>query len=153
MAAIGACRKAIPAGFAWSPNQDITFTADYWQFDHKKIIGTDLESMLVRTLTDPSLRFCGLVPSDKIGISFDPELCDELGLVSGFDNDLSQVLADWQNIDSRATSLPLFRDASTELVSHLGVIEHDIHRFGSEIQRGALTTRPSVPTTKRANAS
>ena len=36
-------------------------------------------------------------------------------------------------------SLPLFRDASTELVSHLGVIEHDIHRFGSEIQRGAQT--------------
>ena len=102
--------ESVSAGFAYSPNQDITFTADYWQFDHKKIIGTDLESMLVRTLTEPSLRFCGLVPADQIGIAFDPELCDELGLVSGFDNDLNQVLADWQDIDTRATSLPLFRD-------------------------------------------
>ena len=102
--------ESISAGFAFSPTADITFSADYWQFEHKKIIGTDLESMLVRTLTDPSLRFCGLVPSDKIGISFDPELCDELGLASGFSNDLNQVLADWQQIDTRATSLPLFRD-------------------------------------------
>ncbi|MDP5191536.1 TonB-dependent receptor plug domain-containing protein, partial [Rheinheimera baltica] len=102
--------ESISAGFAWSPTQDITFTADYWQFDHKKIIGTDLESMLVRTLNDPSLRFCGLVPADQIGIAFDPELCDELGLVSGFTEDLNQVLADWQDIDTRATSLPLFRD-------------------------------------------
>ncbi|MDC7689190.1 methyl-accepting chemotaxis protein [Vogesella indigofera] len=36
-------------------------------------------------------------------------------------------------------SLPLFRDTTTELVSHLGVIESDIRSFGSEINRGAQT--------------
>ncbi|GHD81264.1 chemotaxis sensory transducer protein [Vogesella fluminis] len=36
-------------------------------------------------------------------------------------------------------SLPLFRDTTTGLVSHLGVIENDIRNFGSEINRGAQT--------------
>lgn len=102
--------ESVSAGFAWSPTDSSTLTLDYWQFDHKKIIGTDLESVLMRTLSEPGLRFCGLVPADKIGISFDPLLCSGLGLSSGFNNDLNQVLADWRKIDSRATSLPLFRD-------------------------------------------
>ena len=102
--------ESVSAGFAWSPTDDSTLTLDYWQFDHKKIIGTDLESMLMRTLTEPGLRFCGLVPADKVGISFDPALCNGLKLQSGFSNNLTQVLADWRKIDTRATSLPLFRD-------------------------------------------
>ncbi|MDZ7871213.1 MAG: TonB-dependent receptor [Rheinheimera sp.] len=102
--------ESVSAGFAWSPTDDSTLTLDYWQFDHKKIIGTDLESMLMRTLSEPGLRFCGLVPADQVGIAFDPLLCDGLKLQSGFTNNLTQVLADWRKIDTRATSLPLFRD-------------------------------------------
>ncbi len=55
----------------------------------------------------------------------------------------SRVIAELNGYKSFAAqlmaSLPLFRDATTELVSHLGVIENDIHRFGSEINRGAQT--------------
>ncbi|MBU2280670.1 MAG: TonB-dependent receptor [Gammaproteobacteria bacterium] len=102
--------KSISAGFAWSLTETATFTADYWQFDHEKTIGTDLESTLLKTLNDPTLRFCGLVPADKVGISYTQQMCTALGLESGFTQPLDQVLANWQQVDSRARSLPLFRD-------------------------------------------
>lgn len=98
------------AGFAWSLTDNTNLTVDYWQFDHEKTIGTDLESVLLKTLSDPSLRFCGLVPADKIGISFTQQMCTALGLQSGFTQPLDQVLANWKQVDSRARSLPLFRD-------------------------------------------
>ncbi|MFN6970813.1 MAG: TonB-dependent receptor domain-containing protein [Rheinheimera sp.] len=102
--------KSLSAGFAWSLTDDATFTADYWQFDHEKTIGTDLEAALLNTLTDPSLRYCGLVPADKVGISFTQQMCTALGLQSGFTQPLDQVLANWKKVDTRARSLPLFRD-------------------------------------------
>jgi len=55
----------------------------------------------------------------------------------------SRVIAELNGYKSFAAqlmdSLPLFRDTTTELVSHLGVIESDIRSFGSEINRGAQT--------------
>ena len=102
--------KSLSVGFAWSLTDNATFTADFWQFDHEKTIGTDLESALLNTLTDPTLRYCGLVPADKVGISFTQQMCTALGLQSGFTQPLDQVLANWKQVDSRARSLPLFRD-------------------------------------------
>lgn len=103
------------AGFGWSPTDSSTLAVDYWQFDHKKTIGTDLEATLLNTLTDPSLRFCGLVPADQIGISFTQQMCDALQLQSGFSQPLDQVLTAWQQVDRRARSLPLFRDHILQL--------------------------------------
>lgn len=103
------------AGFGWSPTESSTVSVDYWQFDHEKTIGTDLEATLFGTLTNPSLRFCGLVPADQIGISFTQQMCDALKLTSGFNQPLDQVLTAWQQIDKRARSLPLFRDHILQL--------------------------------------
>ena len=103
------------AGFGWSPTDNITMSLDYWQFDHEKTISTDLEAVLLKTLSDPSLRFCGLVPADKVGISFTQAMCTALNLQSGFTQPLDQVLANWQRVDRRARSLPLFRDHILQL--------------------------------------
>ncbi|RUO36771.1 TonB-dependent receptor [Aliidiomarina shirensis] len=71
--------ESFSAGFAWSPNRDITFTADYWRFEHNNIVGVDGEFMLLRSLSDPSLRFCGELPANvSQGIGF--EECDENGV-------------------------------------------------------------------------
>lgn len=102
-------------GFAYSPTDDITVSVDYWQFEHENIIDTDLESLLIRTLTEPNTRFCGLVPPDQLGISYDQEFCDGLGLQSGFSGDLSSLLASWQLIDTRADAIPLFSNHILQL--------------------------------------
>ncbi|KKO48880.1 hypothetical protein VT06_09020 [Arsukibacterium sp. MJ3] len=88
--------ESVNLGFAWSPSDTATFTVDYWQFDHKKTIGTDLESMFLRSLTDNSVRFCGLVPADQVGLSFDNWFCDDMGLESGFNGDLAALVADYR---------------------------------------------------------
>ncbi|MCC5854614.1 MAG: TonB-dependent receptor [Idiomarina sp.] len=71
--------ESFSAGFAWSPNRDVTVTFDYWRFEHNNIVGVDPEFFMRRTLTDPSLRFCGQVPADvSQGVGF--EECDENGV-------------------------------------------------------------------------
>jgi len=66
------------AGFVWSPTQESTLTVDYWRFEHENIVGVDGEFLLLRSLTDPSLRYCGEVPVDvQQGIGF--EECDSNG--------------------------------------------------------------------------
>lgn len=98
---------SVNAGFAWSPSQNITITADYWQFDHRKVIGTDLESMFMRALDDSSVRFCGLVPADKVGLSFDDWFCDDLGLASGFSGDLAALVAEYRDLPWVSGSDPI----------------------------------------------
>lgn len=102
-------------GLAYSPTKNVTLTLDYWQFEHENIIDTDLESMLIRSLSDPSIRFCGLVPPDQLGLSFDSDFCDGLGLQSGFTQDLADLLPQWQEIDTRADSIPLFTNHILQL--------------------------------------
>lgn len=60
------------AGFVWSPSRSVTLTFDYWNFEHNNIVGVDGEFLLLRSLTDPSLRYCGEVPVDvQTGIGFE----------------------------------------------------------------------------------
>lgn len=67
--------ESFNAGFAWSPNRDITLTADYWRFEHENIVGVDGEFLLRRSLSDPSLRLCGELPvTVEQGVGF--EECD-----------------------------------------------------------------------------
>lgn len=71
--------ESFSAGFAWSPNRDVTLTVDYWRFEHNNIVGVDGEFMLRQSLTDPSLRLCGDVPVDVArGVGF--EECDANGV-------------------------------------------------------------------------
>lgn len=71
--------ESLSFGFAFSPNRDITLTFDYWQFEHNNIVGVDGEFLLQRSLSDPSLRFCGELPATvSQGVGF--EECDENGV-------------------------------------------------------------------------
>ncbi|MEX1222358.1 MAG: TonB-dependent receptor [Idiomarina sp.] len=66
------------AGLVWSPSQESTLTIDYWRFEHENIVGVDGEFLLLRSITDPDLRFCGEVPvTAQQGIGF--EECDANG--------------------------------------------------------------------------
>lgn len=68
--------ESFNAGFAWSPSRDITLTADYWRFEHDNIVGVDGEFFLLRSLSDPGLRFCGELPvTVEQGVGF--EECDD----------------------------------------------------------------------------
>lgn len=98
-------------GLAYSPTDDITLTVDYWRYEHENVVDTDLESMMLRSISDPSVRFCGLVPSDQVGLAFDPEMCASLGLATGFTESLDSVLARWTALNGdRTNGLELYRD-------------------------------------------
>jgi iron complex outermembrane recepter protein len=106
---------SISFGFSYSPGQRTNLTMDYWYFDHKDIVDTDMTALLDRAIDDASLRFCGLVPEGKIGISYDPDLClvtDTAGLtIEQQGANLTQILDAWVEFDDpRFAELPLYRD-------------------------------------------
>lgn len=65
------------AGLAYSPNEDITMTVDYWYFDHEELVAVDAEYTLLAALEDSGMLYCGDVPADQAqGV---PVRCDENG--------------------------------------------------------------------------
>ncbi|MDP4534882.1 TonB-dependent receptor [Alkalimonas collagenimarina] len=112
--------ESISLGLAWSPTRDTTITIDYWQFDHDRLVDTDMTAMLARTATDASVRHCGLVPQGQIGIAYNPDVCDVTDM-SGrrIDQDganLSEILDAYVNeFDPRFDELPLLRDHVIQL--------------------------------------
>ncbi len=112
--------ESVSVGFGWSPTQDTTLTVDYWQFEHKKLVDTDMTAMLARTATDASVRHCGLVPDGELGISYDPDLCDVTDLAGRTVEDdganMAEILDAWVEYDDpRFAELPLFRDHVIQL--------------------------------------
>ncbi|MCH8537263.1 MAG: TonB-dependent receptor [Alkalimonas sp.] len=112
--------ESVSLGLAWSPTRDTTITIDYWQFDHDRLVDTDMTAMLARTATDASVRHCGLVPQGQIGIAYNPDVCDVTDM-SGrrIDQDganLSEILDAYVNeFDPRFAELPLMRDHVIQL--------------------------------------
>jgi outer membrane receptor protein involved in Fe transport len=112
--------ESVGLGFGWSPTLDTTITVDYWQFKHKKLVDTDMTAMLARTITDASVRHCGVVPEGELGISFNPELCDVTDLsgltVEENGANMTEILDAWIEYDDpRFGELPLFRDHIIQL--------------------------------------
>ncbi|MDX1539454.1 TonB-dependent receptor domain-containing protein [Arsukibacterium sp.] len=112
--------ESVSVGFGWSPTQDTTLTVDYWQFEHKKLVDTDMTAMLARTATDASVRHCGLVPDGELGISYDPALCDVTDSAGRTVEDdganMAEILDAWVEYDNpRFAELPLFRDHVIQL--------------------------------------
>ncbi|BDX06515.1 TonB-dependent receptor domain-containing protein [Planctobacterium marinum] len=119
-------------GFAWSPGDDTTITLDYWKFEHKKIVDTNMTGVMARALEDASLRHCGALSPGELGISFDSRLCtgwdenddgeisEEEAMLFFDDNgnniesanaDLETILENWDASGlARDGGLPLFRD-------------------------------------------
>ena len=63
-------------GLVYSPNKDITLTADYWQYQHEKVVDVDGEGFLAQAYLNPQeYLFCGLVPEGQLGVSIDPYYC------------------------------------------------------------------------------
>ncbi|MDP4527985.1 TonB-dependent receptor [Alkalimonas delamerensis] len=112
--------ESISLGLAWSPTRDTTITIDYWQFDHKRLVDTDMTAMLARTATDASVRHCGLVPQGQIGIAYNPDVCDvtdaEGRRIDQAGANLSEILSAYVNeFDPRFAELPLLRDHVIQL--------------------------------------
>lgn len=107
--------ESVSFGFGWSPTQNTTLTVDYWQFEHNRLVDTDMTAVLNAAITDASLRHCGLVPDGAQGISYDAELCDVTDAAGNTIEDdganLSEILASWIDYDEpRFNELPLLRD-------------------------------------------
>lgn len=116
--------ESVSVGFGWSPGRNTTVTVDYWQFDHKKLVDTDMTAALARSITDVTQRHCGLVPEGATGISLNPDLAvgrDRFNICEVLDSagrnltdpnaNMQQILTEWVNsTPARVTSLPLFRD-------------------------------------------
>jgi len=86
--------ESISYGFVWSITDDITVTADAWQFTHEDIIDVDFEGAIVQALNDPeNFAYCGSVPNGQLGIVIDSEWCGYYGLPDG-ENLSAQVLED-----------------------------------------------------------
>ena len=106
---------SISVGFSYSPSTNTQITMDYWYFDHKDLVDTDMTGVLAQALDDASLRHCGLVPEGETGISYDPDLClvtDLAGLtIDQQGANLAQILDAWVAFDDpRYAELPLYRD-------------------------------------------
>lgn len=116
--------ESVSLGFGWSPSRNTTVTVDYWQFDHKKLVDTDMTAALARSISDVSQRHCGLVPEGATGIALNPNLAvgrDRFNICQVVDSEgrnltnpnanMQQILTNWVNsTPARVTSLPLFRD-------------------------------------------
>lgn len=68
--------ESVSFGVGWSPTRSTNLTIDYWRFDHEKIVDTDLTGVLADSLTNASIRHCGLVPQGESGLSFYDWMCD-----------------------------------------------------------------------------
>lgn len=109
--------EALSIGIVWSPSKQTTLTLDYWQFEHEKVIDTNMTAVLDRAITDASLRHCGLVPQGQQGIAYEEQLCevsDESGLTIEQDGaNLTQILDAYVaqfNPRDDELFLPLYRD-------------------------------------------
>lgn len=116
--------ESVSLGFAYSPTTNTTLTVDYWQFDHKKLVDTDLTAAMARSITDVTQRHCGLVPEGQTGISLNPNLAvgrdrfnvcqilDSQGRnITAADANMQEILTNWVNsTPARVDSLPLQRD-------------------------------------------
>lgn len=112
--------ESYSAGIAYSPTDNTDITVDYWYFDHKDIVDTNMTGVLQRAMTDASLRHCGLVPDGETGISYDPDLClvtDSAGnTIEDEGANLSEILDAWVAFDDpRYAELPLYRDHVLQL--------------------------------------
>ncbi|MCC5824850.1 TonB-dependent receptor [Alkalimonas sp.] len=112
--------ESISLGLAWSPTRDTTITVDYWQFEHKRLVDTDMTAMLARTANDASIRHCGLVPQGQIGIAYNPDVCqvtDTAGLrIDQQGANLSEILEAYDAaFNPRFAELPLLRDHVIQL--------------------------------------
>lgn len=106
---------SVSAGFSYSPTDHTNITVDYWYFEHKDIVDTDMTGVMARAISDASLRHCGLVPEGQEGISYDEDLClvtDTNGLTIEDDGaNLTEILDAWVDFDDpRFAELPLNRD-------------------------------------------
>ena len=119
--------ESISLGFAYSPTKNTDITVDYWAFDHENLVDTNMTGVLAASLTNASLRHCGLVPDGQVGISFEQALCDITDATfdpsnpDGFVNDglglldqgvnMQQLFDNYLRIENpRFDELPLFRD-------------------------------------------
>ncbi|QTH63504.1 TonB-dependent receptor [Psychrosphaera ytuae] len=109
--------EALTLGVGWSPTLDTNLTIDYWQFEHEDVIDTNMTAVLDRAMTDASLRHCGLVGTDELGISYEEFLCevtDNSGLNIEQDGaNLSEILTNYIAEFSPRNDelyLPLYRD-------------------------------------------
>ncbi|GGW54060.1 TonB-dependent receptor domain-containing protein [Alishewanella tabrizica] len=116
--------ESVSVGFGYSPTSNTTLTVDYWQFDHKKLVDTDLTAAMARSIRDVTQRHCGLVPEGQTGISLNPNLAvgrdrfnicqvlDSQGRnLTNADANMTQILNNWvSSTPARITSLPLQRD-------------------------------------------
>lgn len=116
--------ESLSLGFGYSPTRNTTITVDYWQFDHKKLVDTDLTAAMARSITDVTQRHCGLVPDGQTGISLNPNLAvgrDRFNICQVLDGqgrdltnanaNMQEILSNWVNsTPARVTSLPLQRD-------------------------------------------
>lgn len=143
--------QALSLGFAWSPSAQTNLTIDYWQFNHEKVIDTNMTAVLDRALSDAALRHCNLVPQGQQGIAYDQQLCevtDEQGLnIEQQGADLSEILDNYiAAFDPRDSELylPLSRDhviplENTGSQDLQGVDIKFDHRFA--LAQGDLTLR------------
>lgn len=113
---------SISIGMAFSPTINTTLTLDYWHFEHKDLVDTDMTGVLARAITDASLRHCGIIPEGETGISYDAELCDDNyfydanGLsIEDAGADLTEIRDIWLSENSRDDGLPLYRDHVIQL--------------------------------------
>jgi len=98
---------SISVGFAFSPSENTNLTVDYWQFEHEDIVDTNMTGIMAQSLSDASLRHCGVVADGETGISFKADLCeieslyDSNGLnISQEGANLDQILANWNDYNN-----------------------------------------------------
>ncbi|KKO44736.1 TonB-dependent receptor [Arsukibacterium ikkense] len=121
--------ESVSLGFGWSPSRDTTLTVDYWQFEHKRLVDTDMTAALARSITDVSQRHCGLVPDGATGIALNTnaavgrdsfnvcEVLDSQGRnLTDANANMTEILNSWvESTPARLNSLPLLRDHVIQL--------------------------------------
>ncbi|MCC2603953.1 TonB-dependent receptor domain-containing protein [Planctobacterium marinum] len=142
---------SVSIGFAWSPADDTTITADYWSFEHKNIVDTNMTGVLAEAVTDDSLRHCGLVPTGSTGISYGDEVCIDTyaDAIRGDDGNKYLVNAQGTVItDVNGDYLPGYSDDDLHYVQVLGpdglLVDQTNDLFGL-LDRYVLLAEPRDP--------
>ncbi|WP_333609275.1 TonB-dependent receptor domain-containing protein, partial [Arsukibacterium sp.] len=121
--------ESVSVGFGWSPTRDTTLTVDYWQFEHKRLVDTDMTAALARSITDVTQRHCGLVPEGATGIALNTSaavgrdrfnVCDVVDSqgrnLTDANANMTEILNNWvSSTPARINSLPLLRDHIIQL--------------------------------------